>query len=78
MLGHLAPATVGETSGFSPKGSDVDHGSAIEMVKDLISDHETVVKTMREAGDLVTGDMLTARLTFHEKALWMLRAIITE
>ena len=84
-LGHLAPATVGETSGFSPKGKDVDHGSAIEMVKDLIADHETAVRTMRkagvkadEAGDLVTSDMLTARMTFHEKALWMLRAIITQ
>lgn len=84
-LGHLAPATIGETSGFSPKGKDVDHGSAIEMVKDLIADHEAAVKTMRkagvkadEAGDLVTSDMLTDRMTFHEKALWMLRSIIAE
>ena len=29
-------------------------------------------------GDLVTSDMLTARMTFHEKALWMLRAIIAQ
>lgn len=82
-LGHLAPATLKQAAGFSPKGADVDHGSAVEMVKDLIADHESAVKSMRkagmdadEAGDLVTSDMLTDRLTFHEKALWMLRAII--
>ncbi|WP_256372893.1 ferritin-like domain-containing protein [Breoghania sp. L-A4] len=52
------------------------------MVNDLIAEHEDSVKVMRkagktagDAGDLVTEDMLTARLTFHEKALWMLRAI---
>ncbi|WP_319772397.1 DNA starvation/stationary phase protection protein [Breoghania sp.] len=84
-LGHLAPATIGEISGFSPTGNDVDHGSAINMVKDLVADHEAAVRVMRkagvkadEAGDLVTADMLTARMTFHEKALWMLRAIITQ
>ncbi|WP_274534031.1 MULTISPECIES: hypothetical protein [unclassified Ensifer] len=27
-------------------------------------------------GDLVTTDMLTDRLDFHEKALWMLQAIV--
>ena len=29
-----------------------------------------------DARDKVTEDMLTQRLTFHEKALWMLRAIV--
>lgn len=84
-LGHLAPASVREAAKFSPKAADVDHGSAYEMVKDLIADHEAAVKTMRksaveadEAGDVVTADMLTDRLTFHEKALWMLRAIVTD
>lgn len=27
--------------------------------------------------DLVTEDMLVARITFHEKAAWMLRALMT-
>jgi starvation-inducible DNA-binding protein len=54
------------------------------MIADLIADHRAAVKSMRKAaekagevGDVVTEDMLTARLTFHEKALWMLRAIAT-
>ncbi|MDN3718227.1 ferritin-like domain-containing protein [Roseibium salinum] len=52
------------------------------MVNDLIADHEHAVRSMRlagekadEAGDLATSDMLGDRLNFHEKALWMLRAI---
>lgn len=59
--------------------------SAEEMVRDLIADHEEAVRRMREIGtqademdDLVTADMLTDRLTFHEKALWMLRAIVSK
>jgi DNA-binding ferritin-like protein len=28
--------------------------------------------------DAVTADMLTARMQFHEKAVWMLRSMIAE
>jgi starvation-inducible DNA-binding protein len=55
------------------------------MVADLIKDHEAASRQIRElgekagdAGDLVTEDMLTERLTFHEKALWMLKSIISD
>jgi len=82
-LGHLAPDQLAEAAQFAPSGSSVEKKSAVAMVEDLIKDHETAVRTMREAAgnagdndDLVTEDMLTARLTFHEKALWMLRAHI--
>ena len=84
-LGHLAPVKLGEAAGFSPKAADVKNTTAIDMVNDLIDDHEAAVRTMRkaaekagDAGDVVTEDMLTARLTFHEKALWMLRATISD
>lgn len=84
-LGHLAPASLGEAAAFAPKAGDVGKLTAVSMVNDLVADHEAAVKTMRkaaesadEAGDVVTADMLTDRLTFHEKALWMLRAIIAE
>lgn len=84
-LGHLAPATIGDAAQFAPKANDVGKLTAIDMVNDLVADHEAAVKVMRdtaekadEAGDVVTADMLTDRLTFHEKALWMLRAIVAE
>jgi len=84
-LGHLAPVSFGMTKSFAPTKSDVDHASAHDMVLDLIAEHEQAVRAMRaaaakagESDDMVTEDMLTARLTFHEKALWMLRAIIAD
>ncbi|KGF67281.1 hypothetical protein LL06_22980 [Hoeflea sp. BAL378] len=85
-LGHLAPVNFDMTKSFAPaNGADVDQGSARDMVSDLIAEHEQAVRDMRAAAakagdndDMVTEDMLTARLTFHEKALWMLRAVVAE
>jgi starvation-inducible DNA-binding protein len=81
-LGHLAPARFADAKSFAPAGKEIDHLSAAAMVEDLIASHEAVVREMRDAAekaekasDLVTTDMLTERLAFHEKAIWMLRAI---
>ncbi|QKV19032.1 Dps family protein [Oricola thermophila] len=59
--------------------------SAHDMVADLIDEHEATIRRMRDAAevaegheDFVSHDMLVARLTFHEKAVWMLRALVTE
>lgn len=73
---------------MQPK-SDVDeetiNRSAIEMVRRLVEDHETLCRSFREiaemseaAKDLVTTDLLTERLAFHEKAIWMLNAIVAK
>lgn len=84
-LGHLAPVNFEITKSFAPSKSDVDQTSAHDMVQDLIGEHENAARDARiaaakagENDDMVTEDMLTERLTFHEKALWMLRAIIAE
>lgn len=65
-----------------PDGQDPDAElSAIEMVRDLQSDHERLAQNMRAlvetaeaAKDPVTADLATERAAFHEKAAWMLRA----
>ena len=82
-LGHLAPVSLDMAKSFAPTASDVDQASAHDMVADLIKDHEQTVRDMRKAAgdageneDNVTEDMLTARLNFHEKALWMLRSVV--
>ena len=84
-IGFLAPEKMGDITGFAPDARSIATLTAEDMVKDLIQEHEAAVRSMRQAGekagdagDLVTEDMLTARLTFHEKALWMLRATIGE
>jgi starvation-inducible DNA-binding protein len=55
---------------------------AMEMVRQLVADHETVARTAREVfpaaeagGDEATADLLTQRLQVHEKTAWMLRSL---
>lgn len=57
--------------------------SVEKMVDDLVADNEALVRMMRDAAeaaeaarDLVTHDLLVARMTVHEKAVWMLRATV--
>ncbi|GLQ15943.1 Dps family protein [Maritalea porphyrae] len=84
-IGHTAPFVMSDASNFAPQTKELDNCSAKEMVEDLIEEHEAIARKMRSAAeaagdgkDMVTEDLLTARLTFHEKALWMLRATISE
>lgn len=55
--------------------------SASEMVRTLLSDHETVLTSIKAlgeaaaaAGDDGTEDLATERRLWHEKTAWMLRA----
>lgn len=78
-LGHPTAAPVIGTE--KDKASTM---SAQDLLADLVADHEALCREMREAAsaaddadDIVTNDMLVARLTFHEKAIWMLKAMLT-
>jgi starvation-inducible DNA-binding protein len=51
------------------------------MIKQLLSDHETIIRQMREdvetcakLGDMGTNNFLTELMEKHEKIAWMLRA----
>ena len=81
-LGSLVPFS----SKIMARSASVGDGLAIRstetMIEELIADHEGVVRSMREtaeeadkAGDIVTHDLLVRRMDFHEKAIWMLRAV---
>ncbi|MBO6813858.1 MAG: DNA starvation/stationary phase protection protein [Rhizobiaceae bacterium] len=83
-LGHLAPENGKFLSKMSPADSIKDVTVPHDMIEDLIENHEQIARDFRDAaskagdaGDMVTEDMLTERLTFHEQAIWMLRAIIS-
>ena len=63
----------------------LDGSSMVKMVDQLIALHEEAAKGARElahfAGehdDPVTNDMMMECLKFHEKAIWMLRAIVSK
>ena len=84
MLGGLAIGTLqeyidrsrlSETPGEYPK--------ATEMVKQLLTDHETIIGYLRDAIDSAdehndegSADLLTAEIQMHEEMAWMLRATI--
>ena len=83
-LGYRAPVA-------GNKGSDIvvelgsESMSAHDMVADLIEGHEAAIRKMRdaaeqaeEAEDFVSHDMLVGRMTYHEKIVWMLRAVVTK
>ena len=82
-LGFPAPSSITEMMALAEIAEDTGNASAEEMVENLVADHERIVRRLRHATeaaedlrDSVTADMLTARMAFHEQAVWMLRALI--
>lgn len=68
------------TRGLTPNGA-----TSHQMIEGLVSDHEALCRTMRkvaamaeEADDFVTHDLMTGRLAYHEKVVWMLRATLAD
>jgi starvation-inducible DNA-binding protein len=82
-LGVMAPNSYGAMNEASSITSQADQLDADGMVADLLAGHEAVVATIRgalksasELGDEATADVLTPRLTAHEKTAWMLRSTL--
>lgn len=58
--------------------------SAIQMIENLLADHETIIRALRvnlekvnsEFGDAGNQDFLTGMLEQHEKMAWMLRSML--
>lgn len=83
-LGLPAPLSFEDFDDRSKIKEETKDRTAEGMVDQLVSDHETLSRRIREIAkladdgdDLVTTDLLTQRLTFHEKAIWMLRATVS-
>ncbi len=58
---------------------------AQQMVADLLADHETIIRALRQAADqaeehddMGTNDFLIGLMQAHEKMAWMLRATIND
>lgn len=82
-LGHLAPASYSEFGKLSSVRDEDGAPEAAAMVERLVEGHEEVIGTAREvvktaeaADDVATADLATQRINTHEKAAWMLRAMI--
>lgn len=82
-LGYTTPLSFEKLESMTQLHEETSKRSAQEMVKHLIADHEEMARRIRsitaaaaEDEDFVTHDLLNARLAFHEKAIWMLGAIV--
>lgn len=80
-LGHFAPASFADFLKLTSLKEAKGHPSGEDMVKDLISDHEALIREMRKLAkeaqddnDDVTVGILTDRMMSHEKTAWMLRS----
>jgi len=84
-LGGVAIGTTEEFSKLSQlKESAGKVPSEDQMLKELLADHETMIRTLRENidkcdddyGDVGTADFLTDLIREHEKNAWKLRQYI--
>lgn len=82
-LDHPAPGTFRQFSGLSSITEDVSLPEATQMIQRLLNDHETAIRTARNAledaehgKDTATQDLLTRRILEHEKTAWMLRSFL--
>lgn len=82
-LGEFAPGSYKEYARLTNLKEADGIPSAEEMIKDLVKGQEAIAKTARSivpvadgASDEVTLDLLTQRMTVHEKNAWMLRSLI--
>ncbi len=82
-LGYPAPGTGKEFAKLASIEETEGVPEAMEMVRLLVSGHEAVARTARQAfpaaekaSDESTCDLLTQRLQVHEKTAWMLRSLL--
>ncbi len=80
-LGEYAPSSYSQMASISSVEEEPGPSDWQTMVSKLAKDHEQVAKTARgvlrvaeEVGDDATADVVTPRITLHEKTAWMLRA----
>lgn len=82
-LGAPAPGTYADYARLSSIKEVPGVPKAEDMIADLVSGQESVVRTARslyalvgEAHDEASADLLTQRIQLHEKTAWMLRSLL--
>jgi len=64
--------------GTGVMGSGIAQIAAQAGIQVKLFDAREGAAQAEELKDFVTHDLLTERLAFHEKAIWMLRAIVAD
>ena len=84
-LGFFAPGSFAAFSKLKTIPEAEGTPKAEEMIKQLVSGHESISNSARElfkiagkASDEPTADLLTQRMQMHEKTAWMLRSLLAK
>ncbi len=85
VMGVKAPGSYKEFSELSQVKEDASQDvEAQAMIKNLLADHEQVVRTAKSilpilegANDEGTNGLLGTRIEYHEKTAWMLKSLIS-
>jgi len=82
-LGYPAPGSYQQFAELTTIAEVAGVPAAEEMVSDLVTAQETVVRTCREilplaqaANDESTASLVADRMIIHEKTAWMLRSLL--
>ncbi len=82
-LGMSAPGSYHEFAALTRVADDDGQPGATDMIRRLLHDQETVLRTARSvlhdvdrANDQPSIDLLTRRMQIHEKNAWMLRSLL--
>lgn len=82
-LGVPAPGSYAQFAKLTSITEETGVPAAEVMIRQLVDDQETVVRTAREifplaerVSDQPTMDLLTERMLVHEKTAWMLRSLL--
>lgn len=80
-LGHRAPGSFAAFAKLSDITEETGTPKAEQMIKNLVKDHETIIKSCEalieaadDADDDASEDLAIGRLQMHQKFHWMLKA----
>jgi len=84
QLGHYSLGSLGSFLKATRLTEGQDDSSALKMIQNLLDDHETIIRELRNDIETVdekykdagTADFLTGVMKMHEKMGWMLRAYL--
>ncbi|MCS5708459.1 DNA starvation/stationary phase protection protein [Candidatus Berkiella cookevillensis] len=84
QLNEIAPATIKSILMHTQLEETEKRLSANEMINDLIESHRTINESCKKAievagkiHDDATVDLLTQRVVYHEKVIWMLKSMLS-
>lgn len=85
MLGHYSLGTISAFAKASRLTEGQDESTTKKMIQNLLDDHETIIREVRNDIDTVdtkykdagTADFLTGVMKAHEKMAWMLRSYLS-